>query len=978
MAVSYYLFSTFAFLTIFAARSEYSIKFETRENCNVKKTNYDRYYDMTHLKCLPCSQNNRVQSVSKDGLSCVCRRGFKYTKNLGQQNVICVKCADNQVTSEDGWDCINCNSSKGCLQCGSDNISADRELDGSRIEDGNNVSIQKCVQCLDKTFPNREKTQCVRCSQILDIFPDSSNCSCPRNQWYKGLCFRKSSDIKSSVSFYIQLNSNEVVVSSLLQQYLVVSHGMCQAKYRNLTACQTLANMCTLLFGSYYVRKINEVPHACTLYRNLTKLAKPPVIEHYDIKDWPYQMPWLYYTGQPLNVLSSQSLPVEFKVNPLTQMDFVVAMYSVDGHFLGLKSVKDGLLQLCKMAKHRMNAIWTFGTTYSSKCDISVTELFDNKNYPLVFFDLYLRYTYEGEKRLYAIPIVLENLIGEKNIRVNREDIKMWVLTRRFFLVDNIALKTTPKTGNENGYRNVRVAQSIKFIFRLQPSLNGLIYPPYVKIFYEDKSWRDAQDNKTISVVFNAEYQQDEGDIGTRIDITFSVLSCFAVLLAGFNTWVWSKRSARVSIDFASIVNLFLNLCAALGSVFFYIIIGIGGYFLLFFKLQNTVMVLPISSDSLKDKFSIFIIVAFVFKLFHVIQLLVRQCTMDVFFIDWEKPKSSQNEQNVSAWRTLFVANEWVELQAIRRVCTTIQVIALLVLLKVVGLERLTSNDANSTLIDTDTDSVIPQNQMFRFTLPAILYIFLAILQVLYQVIFHERYVQDMLQQFIDLCSLSNISVFMMDHLLHGYYIHGRSVHGKADTNFRGIQQMMSREQNDLCSERGLLPNSQNQSFEMSLPKKLRSKYIQIMMPITNKTGSNRMDSNLSNPTNSDYLQAHEVMNKYLSSFIDHSLKDTDYFVKDKTFLENVLNAEFTDTTTQGIFYTDNGHSFDRLLLFGHDILFIQFEILLFSVTDLICQNYILDASIVYIGHLIISLIRQGGSKKNIARKTLVDRRFLI
>ena len=39
-------------------------------------------------------------------------------------------------------------------------------------------------------------------------------------------------------------------------------------------------------------------------------------------------------------------------------------------------------------------------------------------------------------------------------------------------------------------------------------------------------------------------------------------------------------------------------------------------------------------------------------------------------------------------------------------------------------------------------------------------------------------------QEFMDLCSVSNISVFILDGLLHGYYIHGLSPIGKADVNY--------------------------------------------------------------------------------------------------------------------------------------------------------------------------------------------------
>lgn len=46
--------------------------------------------------------------------------------------------------------------------------------------------------------------------------------------------------------------------------------------------------------------------------------------------------------------------------------------------------------------------------------------------------------------------------------------------------------------------------------------------------------------------------------------------------------------------------------------------------------------------------------------------MLVLQTQADLFFVDWERPRSSERggeEGTVSVWRTIFVANEWAELQ---------------------------------------------------------------------------------------------------------------------------------------------------------------------------------------------------------------------------------------------------------------------------------------------------------------------------
>jgi len=48
--------------------------------------------------------------------------------------------------------------------------------------------------------------------------------------------------------------------------------------------------------------------------------------------------------------------------------------------------------------------------------------------------------------------------------------------------------------------------------------------------------------------------------------------------------------------------------------------------------------------------------------------------------------------------------------------------------------------------------------------------------------------------QFIDLLSLSNISMIIFDESYHGYYVHGRSVHPYADTDMIDISHNLAKE----------------------------------------------------------------------------------------------------------------------------------------------------------------------------------------
>ncbi len=85
-------------------------------------------------------------------------------------------------------------------------------------------------------------------------------------------------------------------------------------------------------------------------------------------------------------------------------------------------------------------------------------------------------------------------------------------------------------------------------------------------------------------------------------------------------------------------------------------------------------------------------------------------------------------------------------------------------------------------------------SRMSRFAVAATLYLLIGFVQWFVNVFIVERCIVDHFRSFMDLCSLSNISVLCLTRPQFGYYIHGRSVHGHADTNMREMNEMLQRE----------------------------------------------------------------------------------------------------------------------------------------------------------------------------------------
>ena len=90
-----------------------------------------------------------------------------------------------------------------------------------------------------------------------------------------------------------------------------------------------------------------------------------------------------------------------------------------------------------------------------------------------------------------------------------------------------------------------------------------------------------------------------------------------------------------------------------------------------------------------------------------------------------------------------------------------------------------------------------------------------------------ERFFGDPAGQFVDICSLSNISLFLFDSKKHCYYIHGKTVHEHTEViprcslvvmdlsftwccllqvSMEGMARQISNEEKQLTPERGIVP----------------------------------------------------------------------------------------------------------------------------------------------------------------------------
>uniref|UniRef100_A0A4W2HGK0 Transmembrane protein 67 n=1 Tax=Bos indicus x Bos taurus TaxID=30522 RepID=A0A4W2HGK0_BOBOX len=883
---------------------------------------HNQYFDISALSCVACGSNQRQDAR---GTSCVCLPGFQMISNNGGSDITCKKCPEHMKgVTEDGWNCISCPgglTAEGKCHCPTGHILVERNVNGTLLSQ---ATCELCDESENSfTVANALGNRCVRCEPAFINTSKSCACSEP-NILTGGLCLSSTGNFPLrmiSTARYGELGIS--FTSEWFAKYLQSSAAACWV-YGNLTSCQALGNMCVMNMNYYDSSTFD----ACGLFQFIFENTAALGTVH-SVSFWRQNLPWLFYgdqLGLAPQILSTTPLPTNFSFkgeNQSTKLKFVAASYDVRGNFLKWQTLEGGILQLCPDTEMRLNAAYSFGTTYQQSCEIPVPKILTDFPTP-TFYDVYLEYTDENQHQyIWAVPVLNLNL-QHKKMFVNKDSSSgKWLLTRRIFLVDTLS-------GRENDLgsqpRLIRVATQISLSIHLVPNTkNGNIYPPLITIAYHDIDIKDPS-SQSVKVSFSVTYEMDQGEAHVQTDIALGVLGGLAVLSSLLKTAGWKRRIGSPMIDLQALQFL---------------------------------------------------------------HKLISQITIDIFFIDWERPKGKvlkavEGEGGVrsatvpvSIWRTYFVANEWNEIQTVRKINPLFQVLTVLFLLEVVGFKNLALMDSSSSLSRSPPSYIAPYSRILRYAVSSALWLVIGLIQIVFFAVFYERFIEDKIRQFVDLCCMSNISVFLLSHRCFGYYIHGRSVHGHADTNMEEMNMNLKREAENLCSQRGLVPNTDGQTFQIAISSQMRQHYDRIHETLTRKNGPARLLSS-SGSTFEQSVKAYHTMNKFLGSFIDHVHKEMDYFIKDKLLLERILGMEFMEPMEKSIFYNDEGYSFSSVLYYGNEATLLIYDLMFFCVVDLACQNFILAAFLTYLQQEIFRFIRNAVGQKNLASKTLVDQRFLI
>ncbi|XP_050521919.1 meckelin isoform X2 [Daktulosphaira vitifoliae] len=844
--------------------------------------------------------------------------------------------------------------------------------------DGSLLESRKCVRCSNGSYPSEDRLKCLPC-----ILP---NCSCPTSTHELlldgNLCVPKlnlSQWPDESDTHFIEFDLVDIKVESMyLKKKLRALLHKC-LNTRHTVSCEALGNLCAI-----QMYKDESKVSACRIFSDYRRIPTS-----LDTDRLP--LPWIYYgEGDAFLVLNKKKIGSKYSIRPgrvNSNLKLVASRYYLNGTLISVSELFPSELQLCPGLWNGIDSTFRFGARYYRTCNVPAKQLISLEPQEPIFYDLFLEFDDGNKKMLYSIPLLVRNIkVGTIYPNTGR-DISQWLLTRRMFLVDK--LSGIPVKTQEIPLV-IQYLKSAKLVVQAQRETEneGNIYPPFMVLEYGQITNENISLNVPFSVTFEVEFYM-ENDALHYIDMTLGILSGCVFIWSCIHTWSESKRCGRMAIDLWTVGQFLITCCSHFANVIFAVCILLAFYTLLFYKGQSVVYIL-LPSQELEHIVEKYVVIAFLLKIIEIIRLIWTQTSIDIFLVDWEKPRlvfsqkinstTSSQKQTVSIWRSYFVANEWAEIQTKRKISQPVQLLLTILLLKVNGFENWATAEPEVHLFQT------PYRPTSRIlSLGMLVFIFSAIysIQWLITVGIYERYIKNCIQQFVDICSLTNVSVFILSAEYFGHYIHGRSTHGFSDTDMESLIGQLQREEDNMVRHRGLVPGTENQTFEMTIPSSLRTYYRRVMAPLNNfqsnqLSGSSFRIKKVDKTDMARIGQAYNNMNKFLAAFLDHALKDLDYEIREKTFVEKLLGIEYSDPSDKGVFFIDDGHSFDKVIFYGNECTLVIFDIMMLTSFYVITGNIILASMLTAFVAKVLCIIRAQLGKTNLAKKTLIDERFLI
>ena len=666
------------------------------------------------------------------------------------------------------------------------------------------------------------------------------------------------------------------------------------------------------------------------------------------------------------------------------RLNFWVAKFGINGSFIKFERLEYDFLQ-CSNSNEEKTKFKYYGNNYKSECDLDFKK-FKNEDMNF-FYEIFLENNYESDDMdLIKIPINIAN--------INYQTYRMFL----HIYYDG----------------SFKYAESIKLsIHTLNPEQEYNIKYPTFEVTYAEE--RNVENLEKFKYSFNIEYQSDISKFVSSMRAIFWVLTVIVILLVIYRTFVWIQNNPMQLVPDNYILKLlfefFYKSCKYLGTFYFWFTFGISAYWYFFYKLQSKIYYLmPPTDDKVYDKFKLIFYIGFSCYMVKMFIRIYKQVSFDIFFVDWETEKimatndtkSSLDKHSIkskryrSAWRMIHVANQFNQLQKDRTFHLYFGFCWLVLFYFRSRWYRKEQMVPSDDLLEEAPTNFILRN----FIAPIIVLACVSIELVLVKLF--QIWIPLRKQEFMDLCSVSNISVFILDDYFHGYYIHGLSPFLKADVNYDELFNYLNQEGTGAVRSRGLEndnieDHNKNQSYEMFLSFVMRTIYDGLYiiqtesMMIKGVNSQNyfkksrigrRLFRNFLN-FEKDQTLLDNYMNNQLKSKLELVSSNVMAYIKDKTFCQRIMGYTINNAGLQQVgapdllFYRDYGQNFDDLLFCGMEWEWFVMDLFIFQLFMMIIDDVFIPILITYIADNILYYIRCYLGDANVAKKAVVDDRFL-
>ena len=626
----------------------------------------------------------------------------------------------------------------------------------------------------------------------------------------------------------VKYNRSGTLVSQTLLHYFTKSAAGCAyyGSSRNAQDCQALANLCVL-------QLYDDLSGPCAVFNSIVTMRGTSYVN--SVINWGTGMPWLAYDGQ--GEACKDTGYRSYVSLTRFMLKYVVAAYSMNGTFMGLQPL-DTTLAYCTRRAPRTSdgagsssstAWMKFGSTEQWKygCDLDTLASQQQMFYELYVYDNFYPVAF------YPVPV---RIVGQIKGGAHRNSLsprnfcdQQDALVRRFFLFDVASGVTTASTSLP---QVMRYASNIVLEVQISSASFRRIFAPVLTIQYQENlpaawtafvagvdeapSFTGAQ---SVFTYFEARYTMNMDAFQTTLYGFFIAVVVFCGLAFLYRLQNWNVRQSRLMQ--AGLMSTGLNLrllfeMIVLGTsswvyFFFPVQVIICWYFFVFFKLQSVpATMLPAMNNIYQASNPYFVFVANLhvmafFHLFYCLVMIYRQSHADIFFLDWQPAastaKSNPKEQGrVSVWRTLFVANEWAELQTQRK--TSVAFSLFWIGFFLIGLKQDYAATQQPDITNLQPGTL---NIVLRFANTCWWWFVMSFSQWAWKFLFWERFVSETPeQQFIDFCTIAKVSILVLDEPYHGYYLHCRSPHQNADGTMAELVEMLHKEEAGLTIDRSL------------------------------------------------------------------------------------------------------------------------------------------------------------------------------